>query len=111
MRAALWGDVFEAETKRVFDEGGGKYVEVLVPSHIVKPKVMALLVKIEMERNRLLGLYKQDEDDPGGRVSIEVLLREIDETPAHIKEITLAPPEDNGGPKVPGGNGPMRGTT
>jgi hypothetical protein len=96
--AACYGDLHEVETRTV--EGQ----EVIVQTHIVKPRVAAVLLRAIMEKAKILDLYpKEDEGEDRRRVTIEMLLRQIDEgipggePPAIAVEVVADKGDRNGG--------------
>lgn len=86
-------DLHERETKIVTDEETGQKTEIITRSDVVKPRVMALILKCIELRIDLLGIRRGREapEDGAPRSSIEEALREIDEERAPAADFTVRP--------------------
>ncbi len=95
-------DLYETTiTKRKNDRGMD--IEEIKRSHVVKPKIMALILKAIDLRIELLGIRRQREapEDGAPRTSIEEALREIDEEEVPAADFTVM--------QQPGIEGPTNG--
>jgi len=86
-------DLYESEVRKERDAATGETIEIMVRTHIVKPRIGALLLKCIELRIDLLGIRRGREapEDGAPRSSIEEALREIDEERAPEVEFTVKP--------------------